>query len=389
MKNKGIELYRSQNIKKTLQIIRNNDGITRRQLQKRTGLSFATISSACNELVEKDIVYETGHNNTNGGAGRIPKILYIKELSYFGLCIDLQNRSEVLIVLRGICNTECFHASVKYTDPKDIDGIIDSIWNAFNNNMVNHNIPMNRIIGIGVSISGIFDLENQSIQECTIAEWEGCNLKEKIEKVFGISTYVDNFTSLMVSRFVSDIDKSGKTVNTAYIHVGEGLGIGIISHGHLLRGARGYAAEICHLPVGNSDIKCPRCGNYGCAENELSKRGFCSKYLARTNNDRDILSWDDFIALVENKDPHALEVVKENSEILAKCVAFILTIFDPDELHIGGSIYEIYDLMESTVTRRTESLGINYSHIPIILDSTGQDGLIDGIMERIIYRWDP
>ena len=46
------------NIKEVLTCIRNQDGLTKKEIASLTGLSFSTVSTVCNALRDRDILYE-------------------------------------------------------------------------------------------------------------------------------------------------------------------------------------------------------------------------------------------------------------------------------------------------------------------------------------------
>ena len=69
--------------------------------------------------------------------------------------------------------------------------------------------------------------------------------------------------------------------NLVYLHISEGVGVGIICEGSLLRGITGMEVG-WPLPLGN-----PRkylrseCGAYGCIENELAIPDIVAEYWGR------------------------------------------------------------------------------------------------------------
>ena len=68
----------------------------------------------------------------------------------------------------------------------------------------------------------------------------------KVEEIFGMPCYVDNESNLCaISVLQAYPDMNG----LLYMHISQGVGIGIITNGVLLSGYDGYAAEIAHLPI--------------------------------------------------------------------------------------------------------------------------------------------
>lgn len=57
-----------------------------------------------------------------------------------------------------------------------------------------------------------------------------------------------------------------------YVRMITGIGAGIINKGHLVTGARGFAAELGHVPVDPGGALCAGCGGRGCLETLASNR---------------------------------------------------------------------------------------------------------------------
>lgn len=90
--------------------------------------------------------------------------------------------------------------------------------------------------------------------------------------------------------------KSGKenSKNIVYIHISEGVGVGIVSQGNLIRGFHGYGGEVAHIPVGDMEKECPICHNYGCVENDLCVPAVVNTYFGK-DNENILERWKQYI----------------------------------------------------------------------------------------------
>ena len=201
--------------------------------------------------------------------------------------------------------------------------------------------------------------------------------------------YVDNEANLYASQLSFASAENGVPQNIVYLHISEGVGVGIVVNGKLLRGATGYAAEISHLPIGNHNLPCSRCGNYGCVETELSKTGFLRKFAQTIGSSAGSLEWKDFVNAAMNRDPSALQVLRENGELVADCVVTLMILFDPQELHIGGTILDVFNFIIPIIGNRIGRLGHHYNNIPVISETGHEQALIDGITDMLVWRWNP
>ncbi|HPU47564.1 MAG TPA: ROK family protein, partial [Bacteroidales bacterium] len=59
--------------------------------------------------------------------------------------------------------------------------------------------------------------------------------------------------------------------------IGTGLGSGIFANGNIIHGKNGYAGELGHTTIAESNRKCS-CGRIGCLETYVSSRGILQTY---------------------------------------------------------------------------------------------------------------
>ena len=163
------------------------------------------------------------------------------------------------------------------------------------------------------------------ILNSTIPLFEEVKLKEELEATLPFDFYIENESNLLVKAVVQ-IDQKIKEekMDVIYLFIGEGLGVGIVSGGEILTGYRGMGAEIGHMPIGSEETICS-CGNTGCAENELSFKGFLRKYYGEdrkfTLND-----WNAFVKDVKSGKDHALNVIKEEACLLGKVISVMINL---------------------------------------------------------------
>lgn len=388
MSNSIVEKQKSQNIKTILHIIRRSDGISKNAIKELTGLSFATVSTICNELVIKNILKEE-KSTAERISGRIPKQLSLERRAYYAICLDFQNLGIIDVSIQDIAKGTVLSKVERYHSPLEVNEVLRRIHTMIMREAQVLNIHPSRFIGVGASIAGIFDKKTETIEECAIPQWDGLNLKYMLQSIFEMPAYVDNEANLCVSQLLSYPSLGENSQNVVYLHIGEGIGVGVIEDGKLLSGETGYAAEISHLPIGNKRIQCSRCGNYGCAETELSKTGFIKKYTELRNIPTASIDWDTFVRAVKSRDPLALQVMRENAELIADCVITLMMLFDPKEFYIGGSILDVYEYTSKTVESKIGRLGSHYVRIPVLLESRQAQALTNGIVEMLIWRWEP
>lgn len=120
------------------------------------------------------------------------------------------------------------------------------------------------------------------------------------------------------------------------IHIGTGLGLGIISGGRLLRGARGAAGEIGYLP-GDGDSSRGR----PALESQLGRQGI-RRLLRSYNLEFDHVPLDEVIIALESASNQSVQGAEQALEHIARTVAGALlsvqAIVDPSLIVLNGAI---------------------------------------------------
>lgn len=119
-----------------------------------------------------------------------------------------------------------------------------------------------------------------------------------------------------------------------------GIGAGIVLHGALFRGARGWSGELGHLPVHPTGRRC-RCGARGCLEQYAGQEAILTGAgLAGQGLPGQGLPADAAIArlaeLAEADDPAANSALAEAGGALGVAVAGVINLLDLDTVVLGG-----------------------------------------------------
>lgn len=143
----------------------------------------------------------------------------------------------------------------------------------------------------------------------------------------------------------SDGAAAGKFMVFAVI-LGTGCGGGIALNGHVHAGSNGVAGEWGHNP-----LPWPRadeypgpacyCGRNGCIETWISGTGLANDH-ARVNEDA--MTGEQIVAASERGDAAAVATMARHEERVARALAHVVNILDPDVIVIGGGLSRIQSL---------------------------------------------
>ena len=155
--------------------------------------------------------------------------------------------------------------------------------------------------------------------------------------------------------------------------VSDGVGVGVVMNGELIRGKHNTAGEFGHVPLSIDGPQCS-CGANGCWEAYISNPATLSRYFGRDVSLRHPQSVDvadftieDLITRARGIDSKALTALHSTARYLGLGLASIINSIDPSQIYIGGEITEGWDLIEAEVRAaiKERALTIDLGEVPI------------------------
>ena len=130
--------------------------------------------------------------------------------------------------------------------------------------------------------------------------------------------------------------------------LGTGVGGGVVVGGSVLTGPNAIAGE-----WGHNSLSWPRdderpgpacfCGQRGCVETFLSGPGFERDHRAHSG---EVLPAPEIILRAERGEPHASATIERYENRLARALAHVINILDPDAIVLGGGMSNVMRLYE-------------------------------------------
>ena len=377
---------RSLNKKKILQYVTAHPEQTRKQIADGLDLSFATVSNLVAQLSEEDILRTESSEQSHGG--RIPGLITVNKDACCTLCVDLARKEKIglsVVNLRG--------ESIARTALQDLGGAsyeeVLSICHRESLALLDSvPLPLDRLIGVSVSVPGIIDLRDGVIVNSTYERLEGKPLRADLEALFSpLPCQIGNEANLTALGILQSVRESGMH-SILFLYIDEGLGIGVISDEKLLVGSHGFGGEISHWQFSDMRGYPCYCGKRGCLETELSKSGFIKK-LNENQGAQRAGSWEGFVSLVKGKDPAAIEVLQENGQLIARLISSLQMLLDPQACWLGGGICEIFSEIRPFIKTYFDAYGQRFPAIPISCVSDSHMMAETGCAKLAFDRWMP
>src|SRR6185369_13496213 len=128
------------------------------------------------------------------------------------------------------------------------------------------------------------------------------------------------------------------------VSVSDGVGVGIVVNGEIVRGRHNIAGEFGHVPLSIDGPRCS-CGATGCWEAYVSNLATLSRYFGRNLQEMKTIpaeiatfTIEDLIVRARAGDAKAVAAIQSTARYLGLGLASIINSIDPTRIYIGGEI---------------------------------------------------
>ncbi len=260
----------------------------------------------------------------------------------YGFGVDLGGTTVKLALFEEVGRMVCKWEIPTVTD----DGgsrILPDIAEAISGCLRQRGIDRSQVLGIGICVPGPV-LEDGTVNRCVNLGWGVFNVEKTLQELTGLPVKAGNDAN--VAALGEYWMGGGKGFDSiVMVTLGTGVGGGIIIGGKLLSGAHGCGGEIGHMVLELDEKEPCGCGKYGCVEQYCSATGvvrLARRYLERENipsvlRAGELTAKNIFDAAAEN-DTAALAITEEFYDKLARLLANLCAVTDPEAIVIGGGV---------------------------------------------------
>lgn len=206
---------------------------------------------------------------------------------------------------------------------------------------------------VGVGIPGTVSRKTGLVKNANSTWINGKPLQQDLSDLLERPVKVTNDANCLAVSEATDGAGSGYELVFAGI-LGTGCGAGIAYRGLPLVGPNGVAGEWGHNPLPWTETKALQarpcyCGRYGCQETFLSGTGLCLSYEIASGQQ---LKGHEIASRAVAGEPVARAVMDQYFDQLARGLAAVINVIDPDVIVLGGGASNIAEI---------------YTHVPPLL----------------------
>lgn len=207
---------------------------------------------------------------------------------------------------------------------------------------------------VGLGIPGTLSPYSQRVKNANSTWLNGQPLDRDLARLLDREVRIANDANCLAVSEAVDGAAAGKALVFAVI-IGTGSGAGIAINGATHTGGNGNAGEWGHNPLPwmdedelryREEVPC-YCGQQGCIETFVSGTGFAIDYQRLSGKS---LSGPEIVALLAQQDPLAELAMSRYELRLAKSLAQVVNLLDPDIIVLGGGMSNVERLYQTLPT---------------------------------------
>ncbi len=379
-----------------LQLLRECGPLSKIQIANELEISPSTAGVLCEVLMQEGIITVAGIGQSAGG--RRPTLLQLNERAKFVLGCDI-GVTHVVSVITDLSG-KVLERSWITTDPRDeSERILHHLRTSLQEVIDRAEATLERILGIGVSVPGLMDLDNGiSVLAPNLPKWRNVPIVRFLKDAFNLPAFMVNDAGAMA--LGEHYFGAGRGYRDLVgVNIGVGIGAGIILDGRLYRGGAGGCGEIGHVTVNENGPSCP-CGSNGCLELMAAGPAIAARAIQALSSAVPTaietlaqgkpanVSARIVAEAARQGDKLAIEILTDAGRYVGIGVAMVVNLLSPTLIIIGGGVSQagkqFFEKICSTVERRAYTTIVNKP--AIVLSQLRGDASVLGAV-ALVLEW--
>ena len=333
-----------------INLLRAHPAISRADLARLLGMQRSAAGRIVSDLIAQGLVWEGAAGTAQ--RGRKPTMLHLDSRGRCAVAVDIRvTRTQVVVtdlVGRELTPVRTFETD---GEPRALAAhLADEV-----HRLLGDHGETDRCLGVGVAFPGMLDRSGSVVLRAPAFGWRDVRLREPLAAALGLPVQLENAAKACALALIWSATADEPLGDLAFVSVSDGVGVGLVVGGEVLRGRNNSAGEFGHLPLSIDGPRCA-CGALGCWEAYVSNLATLSRYLAVPYTPhRPIpaamahVTIEEIIVRARRGDAKAITALLSTARYFGLGLASIVNAFDPARIHVGGEITAAWDLIEPAV----------------------------------------
>ena len=351
----NLESVKANNRSSILKLLNEQGPTSRKDLAQALGLTPASVTQNCSDLIEAGILCEAGEVKNSNRAGRRKILVGINYTCRYvlSISIELEDTCLTLSDLQGENRTCCRLKTDTQILPEEfltkvaLEGL-SLIHQA--------GIPHEMILGVGVSIPGLVDRE-KGVSRSAYRIWETpVDVRGLLGRYLHFPILLDNNVNAFAKAELL-FGGSREKENLLFMKWGPGVGSAIVLHNKLYESRFSKEGELGHVTIEKNGKLC-RCGRRGCLEtranvhamaNQISEACTAEDMPALydlTGGDVSLIRGRNIDWWFQAQDDGFWRIMAPIVDDVARTLANTVTILAPDAVVYYGPVFQLPGMQE-------------------------------------------
>src|SRR5713226_2407947 len=312
-----------------LTLISSHQPISRADLARRMTLRRGAVGLLIQELLTEGHIVEGSTGQT--ARGRKPTLLYINTRQRSSVAIDVRASGTFLMLADPMGRPRSDITSFPTSrDPRRLAAeLAERI-----RKLIAAHPDAGRCEAIGVVVPGMVDYSTSRVIHAPTLGWRDVDIREPLGRATGLAVHIENSgRACALAQMWEARHVAAPVRNLVFVSVSDGVGVGVVVNGELLRGRHNIAGEFAHMPLSIDGPRCS-CGAIGCWEAHISNLATLTRYFGRPDDvpaDGDQpFTIDDLIARARAGDGKAVAALQATARYLGLGLGGVVNIINPE-----------------------------------------------------------
>ncbi|MCH5677869.1 ROK family protein [Streptomyces gilvus] len=364
---------RRRNLARVMHAVSAEGQLSRAAVASRIGLTRAAVSTLVDELIRSRLLEELGPERP-GRVGRPGSALAVSGHGPAGIGaeIGVDHLAVCAVDLRGQVRARAIrHGANRGRSPEPV---IDELTELLRQVVAEAKGEGLWPAGLAVAVPGLVARDARTVVRAPNLDWHDTDLGALLPTDFPLT--VDNEANFgaLAELWL------GEGTPPDFLHVSAEIGIGaaVVVAGGLLRGTRGFAGELGHVPVRPEGPRCA-CGGRGCLEQYAGEEAVLRAAGLEPGEDR--------VGLLAGRAAEGDAAVRRALRDAGKALGIALTgavnLLDPESVVLGGALSGLapwlLPSLEAELDRRTAGPAC-----PVSVSRLGPEGPLLGAAYSVV-----
>ncbi|MFI2435340.1 ROK family protein [Streptomyces sp. NPDC018693] len=364
---------RRRNLARVMHAVSAEGSLSRAAVASRIGLTRAAVSTLVDELIRTGLLEELGPERP-GRVGRPGSALAVSGHGPAGIGaeVGVDHLAVCAVDLRGEVRARAVrHGTNRGRSPEpvvaELNGLIGEVVAAARGEGL---WP----VGLAVAVPGLVARDARTVVRAPNLDWRDTDLGALLPGDFPLT--VDNEANFgaLAELWL------GQDTPSDFLHVSAEIGIGgaVVVDGSLLRGTRGFAGELGHVPVHPDGPECV-CGGRGCLEQYAGEEAVLRSAGLELGEDRVGL----LAGRATDGDEDVQRALRDAGRALGVALTGAVNLLDPQGVVLGGALAGLapwlLPSLEAELARRTAG-----PVCPVSVSRLGPQGPLLGAAHSVV-----